>query len=126
MGYRWNGPASESGSEAFGWNAGKAESELNSISAHNGRRILGVQNNAILAERRAEFLRDGNSDDQPANIQTPVPRQSGERADLPELCAQDRWGWQRPCRYASAGGPGTACHLHRMGAARRTAGQRWL
>src|SRR5260370_40261277 len=122
MGYRSSGPASESGSEAFGWNAGKAGSELDSIPAHTGRRILGVQNNAIFAELWAEFLRDGNSDDQPANIQTPVPRQSGKRADLSELFAQDRWGWQRPCRYSSAAGTATAAHLHRMGTPRRTAG----
>src|SRR5260370_19931750 len=114
MGYRWNGPASESGSEAFGWNAGKAGSELDSIPAHNGRRILGVQNNAIFAELRAEFLRDGNSDDQPANIQTPVPSQSRKRADLSELCAQDRWRWQQPSRSSPARGPWTAVHLHRM------------
>ncbi len=88
--------------------------------------ILGFQDNAIFAELRAELLQDGNSDDQPANNHTPLPRQSSERADLPELCAQDRWGRQRSCRYSSAGSPGTACHLHRMGTPRRTAGQRWL
>src|SRR6266446_9312546 len=102
MGYCWNGPASESGSEAFRWNAGKARSELNSIPARTRRRILGVQNNAIFAELRAEFLQDGNSDEQPAHFQIPVPGQSSERADLPELCAQNRCGWQRCCRSSSA------------------------
>ena len=87
MGYRWNYPASESGSEAFGWNAGKAGSELDSLPADPRHRLLGALNNAIFAELRAALLRNGSSDDQPANIQTPVPRQSSEWADLPELCA---------------------------------------
>src|SRR6266699_90925 len=115
MGHRWNGATSESGSETFGWNAGKARSELDRIPAHTRCRILGFQDDAIFAELRAELLQDGNSDDQPANNHTPLPRQSSERDDLPELCAQDRWRWQRPCRYSSAGDPGTACHLHWMG-----------
>src|SRR5579864_958044 len=99
MGYRWNAPTSESGPEPFGWNAGKAGSELNRIPAYTRCRILGFQDNAIFTELWAELLQDGNSDDQPAHNHSPLPRQSSERADLPELCAQDRWRWQRPCRY---------------------------
>src|SRR6267143_2513851 len=92
MGQRRNAATREPGSEAFGWYPGEARSDNNRISPNTGCCLLGLQNNAVSAELRAELLLDWNSDDQPTGIRCAVSGQSGKRTDLPELCAQDRRG----------------------------------
>src|SRR5437667_6052635 len=126
MGHGSNAAAPEPVSEAFGWYARKARSDLNWIPSDTGCHILGAQNNPVFAELRAEFLRHGNSNAQPTHNHTALPGQSRERPDLSKLCAKDRCGWQRYRRYSSSGGPGTTRDVHRLGASRLAAGWRRL
>jgi hypothetical protein len=63
------GPATESGSEAFGWNSGKPDQNSTQFPHIPGVAYSGFKTTRYLLEIRAEFLRDGNSGDQPAKIQ---------------------------------------------------------
>ena len=61
-----------------------------------GVTYTGLQDDALSAELRPEFLHDRNSDDQSAGIRTPPYQDNpAERPDLPELRAQNRRGRQR-------------------------------
>src|SRR6202022_949539 len=106
MGHCRNAPSAESDTETFGWDAGKTRSVLNRISPHTGRHILGLQNNAIFAELRAEVLHDWNSNDEPARVHAALPGQPSKRPDLPKFRAQNGCGWQGCRRYSPAGDPG--------------------
>jgi hypothetical protein len=69
------------------------------------------------------FYATGNSDDQPARHHVALRGQSRECADLSVVRAEDRQGWQRDRRHPPARGRSAAGDIHRLGVARRSAGE---
>ena len=60
------------------------------IPEYPGGDVHRLADDPLPGELRSEFLRDRHSDHQSAGVYGAVPEQPGERADLPELRADDR------------------------------------
>ena len=91
-----------------------------------GRHLHRLEDDALPVQLRAQLLFDLCPDDQSAGDHAAVPGQSGERADLSELRAEDRQRRQRDRRHPVARIGSAAGNVHRMGAARGQLGERRL